>query len=149
MANITDLILIPTDVMEPSYSEDEQLLRENFLNRKSPHIANLVNTRGGVKSATIPSGTVLGLMNASINFVTGTTTINSISMASLNPPITIGYETTLIFNSSATVTHNSAVTPGANAILLGSSTNLVAATNTVLKLIFDGTFWQEVSRKQA
>jgi hypothetical protein len=149
MANITDLILISTDTQEPNYSEDEELLRENFLQRKAPHIANLVNTRGSIKSATIPSGTVLGLMNASINFVTGTTTINAISIASLNPPVTVGFQTTLIFQGSLTVTHNAAVTPGANAILLGNSSNLSAALNTVLTLMFDGTYWQEISKKVA
>lgn len=149
MANITDYVLVPADILEPTYSEDEALLRENYLQRKSTHIANIVNSRGSVTKVSIPSGTVLGLMNSSINIVTGTTTINSISMGSLNPPVSIGFQTILIFQGSVTVTHNASVTPGANAILLASSSNLSAALNTVLTLIFDGTVWQEVSRKLA
>lgn len=149
MANITDFTLLSTDLQEPNYSEDEQLLRENFLNHKAVHIANLVNTFSGTSKSTIPSGTVLGVANSAINFVTGTTTINSIYTAGLTPAISVGFQLVLIFQGSITVTHNASVTPGANAILLASSTNLVAANNTVLTLIFDGTYWQEVSRKVA
>lgn len=149
MAAITDLILDPIDVITPSFSEREEELRQNYLIRKAPHLANIVNTRGSVKSATIPSGTVLGLANAMVNFVSGTTTINAIDTRDLSPAITAGFETKLIFLASLTVTHNATVTPGANAILLASSTNLSAALNTVLTLIFDGTNWQEVSRKLA
>lgn len=149
MANIKDVILDPVDLILPSFAEGEEESRKNYLLRKAVHLGNLVNTRGPTGIATIPSGTVLGLSNASINFVTGTTTINSIDTRDLSPGITPGYMTTLIFKGSVTVTHNAAVTPGANAILLASSSNLSAALNTVLTLLFDGTVWQEISRKLA
>lgn len=149
MANIKDIALDSTDLTLPSFAEGEEEARKNYLLRKAVHLGNLINTRGSTSIATIPSGTVLGLANASINFVTGTTTINAIDTRDLSPAITPGYMTTLIFKGSLTVTNNAAVTPGSNAILLSSSSNLSAALNTCLTLMFDGTVWQEISKKVA
>lgn len=149
MPNINDYVLNPVDVLEPNYSEEESLLRENYLQRKATHLANLVNTKAGTAKATIPSGTILNLQNASLNIVTGTTQINAIGMSNLTQLATVGYEATLLFTAGATVKHNVNGGIGSNSVLLASSTDLVAANNTVLKIIFDGNFWQEVSRKQA
>lgn len=75
--------------------------------------------------------------------ITGTTQINTISITGYQS----GSQITLIFSGVLTVAHNTAGT-GAS-IFLAGSTNFTTANNTILSLVYDGTQWQETSRKAA
>jgi hypothetical protein len=86
----------------------------------------------------------LGLLG-NLFIITGNTQINAITTANWQA----GSEITLIFTGTPTVMHNTAGGAGTAVIFLAGSAPLVAANNTVLKLVYDGTQWQEVSRKVA
>lgn len=99
------------------------------------------------KGANISSTNTMTLGTDGNTFtITGTTTINGIVTTGWST----GAEINLIFSGALTVTHNSGA-PGANAValLLSASANLTTATNTILCLVYDGTNWQEKSRKAA
>lgn len=53
------------------------------------------------------------------------------------------------FSGTPTVKHDTAGGAGTATLLLSGSVDLTAAANTVLTLVYDGTNWQEVSRKVA
>jgi hypothetical protein len=99
------------------------------------------------KGADIGSATTLTLGADGNTFkITGTTTINGITTASWQT----GSVVHLWFSGALTFTHNSgAPGGGAVAMLLSGSVNLTTANNTILSLVFDGTNWQEISRKVA
>lgn len=77
--------------------------------------------------------------------ITGTTQINAIQTKSL----TAGTIFVLIFAGALTVKHNTTGGAGTATILLEGSVDLVTAANTVLTLVWDGTNFQEISRKVA
>ena len=74
--------------------------------------------------------------------VSGNTNLNNI--VSTNWPA--GSVITLIFTGSHTVSHNN-TTGGGAAILLAGSIPMNVANNATLTLVYDGTAWQEISRK--
>lgn len=82
----------------------------------------------------------LGTDGNSFN-ITGTTQINTISATDW----VAGSIVYLIFTSSVTVGHNQSGT-GARLFLSGSI-NYAAVNNSVLGLLYDGSNWQEISRK--
>ncbi|HNN68753.1 MAG TPA: hypothetical protein PKK64_09735 [Saprospiraceae bacterium] len=73
--------------------------------------------------------------------ITGTTTINTIDATNW----IAGSVVYLIFSGSVTVSHNTAGT-GAR-IYLAGSINYAAVNNSTLTLVYDGSVWQELSRK--
>jgi len=77
--------------------------------------------------------------------ITGNTQINAITTANRQA----GSMITLIFTGTPTVKHNTAWWAGTAVLFLAGSVDLTAAANTVLCLIYDGTQWQETSRKVA
>lgn len=77
--------------------------------------------------------------------ITGNTQINAITTANRQA----GSMITLIFTWTPTVKHNTAWWAGTAVLFLAGSVDLTAAANTVLCLIYDGTQWQETSRKVA
>lgn len=77
--------------------------------------------------------------------ITGATQINAITTLNW----TAGSQITLIFASNPTVKNNTAGGAGTARIFLAGSVDLVAAANTVLGLVYDGTQWQECFRKAA
>lgn len=82
--------------------------------------------------------------DGNVFIITGTTTIQQINSTNWQA----GSIIILVFQSTAGVKH-AAGSAGANKeILLNGSTDLIGAANNVLQLVFDGTQWQEVSRKQ-
>ena len=74
--------------------------------------------------------------------ITGTTTINAITTTNWQA----GSEIILIFSDNVTVSNN--VAGGANTavLLLAGGANFSATANDVLKLVYNGTSWFEVSR---
>jgi hypothetical protein len=74
--------------------------------------------------------------------ITGNTQINAITTANWQA----GSEIILIFTGTPTVKNNTAGGGGTSVILLGSGSDFSATANDVLKLIYDGTSWFEVSR---
>lgn len=96
-------------------------------------------------SASVASANNLTLGAANQNIVSGTTQVNAITTAGW----LAGAEVTLIFSGALTVKHNTAGGAGTAKIFLSGSTDLVTAANTVLRLEYDGTQWQELSRKAA
>lgn len=147
MASLLDVITDPNDVVAEDFSESENLLRGNYINKHALHLFSLVNgmpaTIGSVSQ--IVAANNLVLKNVSLNQVSGTTQINAITTSGWVP----GSRATLIFSGSATLKHNTAGGNGTAKVLLSGSTDLVAANNTVLSLIWDGTNWQETARKVA
>lgn len=77
--------------------------------------------------------------------ITGNTQINAITTANRQA----GSMITLIFTGTPTVKHNTAWWAGTAVLFLAGSLDLVAANNTVLGLIYDGTQRQETFRKVA
>lgn len=77
--------------------------------------------------------------------VSGNTQINAITIGSFLP----GAHICLIFSGTPTVKHNTAGGAGTARIFLAGSVDLVAAANTVLGLVYDGTQFQETYRKVA
>lgn len=77
--------------------------------------------------------------------ITGNTQINAITTANWQA----GSMITLIFTWTPTVKHNTAWWAGTAVLFLAGSLDLVAANNTVLGLIYDGTQRQETFRKVA
>ncbi len=77
--------------------------------------------------------------------ITGSTQINAITTTNWQAGVTIS----LIFSAGVTVKHNTAGGAGTAPMLLSGSVDYVAAANGVLTLLYDGTNWQESSRKVA
>lgn len=77
--------------------------------------------------------------------ITGNTQINAITTDNW----IAGAHITLIFTGTPTVKHNTAGGAGTATLLLSGSADLVAANNTVLGLVYDGTNFQETFRKAA
>ena len=77
--------------------------------------------------------------------ITGAVQINAIITTNWQA----GSEIILIFAGAPTIKHNTAGGVGTAPILLAGSVDFSAAANSVLKLVYDGTQWQEVSRKVA
>lgn len=77
--------------------------------------------------------------------ITGNTQINAITTANWQA----GSKVTLLFTGTPTVKHNTAGGAGTAVLFLAGSADLVAANNTILGLIYDGTQWQETFRKVA
>lgn len=96
------------------------------------------------KSASITAANDLTLGAANLNLVSGNTQINGIVTTGWQA----GSEVTLIFSGTPTVKHNTG-SAGTAKIFLAGSADFVAAANSVLKLVYDGTQWQEISRKAA
>jgi hypothetical protein len=96
------------------------------------------------KGADVGSANDMTLGDAGNLFqITGTTQINRITTTGWLQ----GAEITLKFSGSVTVTHQGAATSGALARLnLAGAVNFSATANDVLKLVYDGTDWFEVSR---
>jgi hypothetical protein len=98
------------------------------------------------KGADIASANDLNLGSDGNTFtISGTTTINAISVGTWFK----GNEVTLIFSGALTVKHNTSGSTGTAKIFLSGSADLTTAANTVLTLVYDGTQWQEKSRKVA
>jgi len=98
------------------------------------------------KGADVASANDLTLGSDGNSFtITGTTQINAILMAGWAG----GAPVILYFSNVVTVKHNTAGGAGTAPILLSGSADFVTAANSVLVLSFDGTNWQELSRKAA
>lgn len=99
-------------------------------------------------SASITAANDLLLGSGTLQIVSGNTTINGLSTTlSTGPAITAGTHMTLVFTGTPTVKHNTAPSAGYAKLFLAGSVDITAANNFVLKVVYDGTQWQEVSRK--
>lgn len=74
--------------------------------------------------------------------ITGETQINAITTSNWQA----GSEITLIFDSTPTVKNNTAGGAGTAIMLLAGGSDFEPTENDVLKLVYDGTSWFEVSR---
>lgn len=74
--------------------------------------------------------------------ITGATQINAITTTNWQA----GSEVTFIFDSTPTVKNNTAGGAGTAIMLLAGGADFLATANDVLKLVYDGTSWFEVSR---
>lgn len=95
------------------------------------------------KGANVASANDLTLgTDGNVFHITGTTTINAITTANWQA----GSEIILIFDSTPTVKNNTAGGGGTAVMLLAGAADFSATANDVLKLVYDGTSWFEVSR---
>lgn len=95
------------------------------------------------KGANVASANNLTLgVDGNVFHVTGTTTINAITTANW----AAGSEFTLIFDGSLTVKNNTAGGGGTAVMLLAGGVDFSATANDVLKLVWDGTSFFEISR---
>jgi hypothetical protein len=74
--------------------------------------------------------------------ITGTTTINGIAIASWQA----GSFITLKFSDALTVKHNTAAGAGFARLSLAGGVDFLPVAGNSLSLVYDGTYWQEVSR---
>lgn len=86
----------------------------------------------------------LALQTGNVFVVSGNTQVNTITMI---PPFEAGLQITLIFSGTPTVKHNTA--GAGKRLFLAGSADFVAAANSVLGFVYDGTQWQETFRKVA
>lgn len=97
----------------------------------------------GAKGASVAAANDLTLGSDGQTFViTGNTQVNAITTSGWNT----GSEINLIFTGTPTVKHNTAGGAGTVPLLLSAGVDLTASNPTVLRLVYDGTNWQEVSR---
>ena len=94
------------------------------------------------KGSDVSSNGNLTLSSGNLFHITGTTTINSIITTNWQA----GSEVTLIFDASVTVKNNTAGGAGTAVMLLAGGADFSATSNDVLKLVYDGTSWFEISR---
>lgn len=100
----------------------------------------------GVKGASVAAANDMTLGGGNhFSITAGAAVINGIATANWQA----GSRVTLIFAATPTVKNNTAASAGFARIFLSGSADLAAAANTVLVLEYDGTQWQEVSRKIA
>ena len=97
------------------------------------------------KSTGVASANDLTLGYANQFIVSGSVTINAITTTGW----TAGSKITLIFSGAPLVKHNTAGGTNTVEMYLAGSTDFQAATNSVLTLEYDGSHWQEISRKVA
>ena len=95
------------------------------------------------KGADVASADEITLGSGNYFDITGTTTINHINKTDWQA----GSEVTFQFDSNVTVTHNAGTPAGTEAsILLAGAVNFSSTPDDVLKLVYDGATWREVSR---
>lgn len=114
-------------------------------NKAAFAFGRIIETEG----ANVTAAATITLGTGNFFTVTGNTTIDNIVATNWNSagPNVGGAQVTLLFTGTPTVRHNTAGT-GARIFLAGSA-NLLAAANTILGLVWDGTQWQETFRKVA
>jgi len=116
--------------------------RVSMVNTRTTFLHRLNTSKG----ADVASANDLTLgTDGNLFIVTGTTTINAITTTNWDA----SGEVTLIFSGATTVKHNTAGGASTARIFLGGSVDLATNANTVLTLVYDGTQWQEKSRKVA
>lgn len=97
----------------------------------------------GAKGASVAAANDLTLGSDGQSFViTGNTQINAITTSTWNA----GSGITLIFTGTPTVKHNTAGGAGTAPFLLSGGVDFAASNPVVMKFIYDGYNWQEVSR---
>lgn len=135
---------IPTDIEVYTGSSGSGTLR---LLISSGGIMSVSNGRfNRAKGANVTAANDLTLGTDGNTFtITGNTQINAITTANWQA----GSKVNLIFTGTPTVKHNTAGGAGTAVLLLAGSGDLVAANNTTLGLLYDGTQWQELHRKVA
>jgi len=95
-----------------------------------------------LKGADVSSAGDLTLGVGNVFHITGTTTINAITTTDWQA----GSEVTLIFDASVTVKNNTAGGGSTAVMRLGGAADFAATARDVLKLVYDGTEWFEVTR---
>ncbi len=96
----------------------------------------------GVGTATAAANDLTLPKNGNVFHITGTTQINAITTSGWPA----GIEITLIFDSTPTVKNNTAGGGGTATFLLLGGADFAATANDVLKVVYDGTNFIEVSR---
>ena len=109
--------------------DGDTILNGRFQQKKGANIASTSNITFGD--------------DGNIFIITGTTTVQTISSVNWQA----GSVITLIFQSTAGVKHGAGNSGNNKQILLNGSTDLPGAANNTLQLVYDGTQWQELSRK--
>ena len=129
----TDIIPVVTD---PSgAAATKKITYQDFLNFPPARWQlRLGTTAASANNLTLPT-------DGNAFFVSGTTTINTINTSGW----IAGSQIVLIFQDTLTVTNNGSGTYAP--VYLSKTENFVTQANTVLQMIFDGTVWQEMSRK--
>jgi len=94
------------------------------------------------KGSNVASANDLTLGLGNVFHITGATQLNAIIVLNWQA----GSEITLIFDSTPTVKNNTAGGAGTAVMLLAGGADFSATANDVLKLVYDGTSWFEVSR---
>ncbi len=96
----------------------------------------------GFKGTHINSDTLITLGSGNFFLIRGTQTINRISADNWQP----GSIVTLIFDDTAVLRHNSDLFGTSIPMFLYNSSNWSITANDIITLIYDGTYWREISR---
>lgn len=98
------------------------------------------------KGANVAAANDLSLgLDGNTFIITGNTQINGIATAPWGTSASI----ILIFTGTPTVKHNTAASAGFARLFLSGSADFIAANNSVIGFVYDGTQWQETFRKVA
>jgi hypothetical protein len=98
-------------------------------------------------ASTIESANNLAPLRTPLNIVSGDAQINLI--AAINGQDgAAGIEVTLVFTGACTVKHGQTAAGNFKSIRLAGGLDYVSAANSSLRLVYDGTQWQEVSRNK-
>lgn len=104
------------------------------------NLTSKVGLRGQKGSDIASANNAVLVLDGDYFDVTGAVTINTLSATGILP----GTRITLQFDGAPTVAHATAGT-GAQFQLAGAG-NFVASADDTLEVVYDGTFWREVSR---
>lgn len=110
----------------------------------SNRISKFYGRLEGAKGADVASANSITLGNNGNTFtITGTTQLNAIFPDNWQAGSVIN----LLFSGAVLVKHNTAGDPGFARLLLAGSTDFTTDASTVLSLVYNGTQWEEMSRK--
>jgi hypothetical protein len=97
----------------------------------------------GGKAADVAAANDLAIGNGNKQPVTGNGTVNGIAILNWQA----GAEIDLVFTGTPTLKHNTAASAGFASLSLAGGVDFVAAVDDTLTLWYDGTVWQEKTRR--
>lgn len=105
----------------------------------TPGSVNVATRLGLQKSASVTAASTITIGDGNLVPITGTTTINYCTTTGW----TSGSEVILYFDGVTIITHNAGSVPANTAaFFFASGANYTTAANTVLRFVYDGTYWR-------
>lgn len=107
----------------------------------TPGAVNVSTRLGLQKSASVTADSTITVGDGNLVPITGTTTINYCTTTGW----TSGSEIIMYFDGATTITHNAGSVPSNTAaFFFAAGSDVVTSANTVLRFVYDGTYWRNV-----